>query len=609
MIDLLLAKARSDEPVFISEVASAFSQLPGKSRLTLLLEKIDGSTKVFELDLPGESDLPVDQAKFVKEYILARVYNILSSLGGRSLTLDFDENLVWLSGLISELDTQFGIHLPRKERTGYGKCINVLDRMLEHLEVPGQKAAPFRFLKAHAKNDLPLTSAHPGKEDRDALSRFIEAASDLDGKALLGIDVGGTDIKVAASVDGEIRCFKEYDWFPANFKVANEMIDPILLLVRLVQAQISLPTLSPATDRQSLERELAVAMDRTCPLDRMEDIVLRSQSVIGENRIPFDAIGLCFPDVVIADKIVGGEVYKTRGMRENPEIDYEEEFAKLTDLDQRLLAFCKPEGQVRMTNDGPMASYTAAVEQAFSSQADRIADGVFAHTLGTELGTGWIDETGSIPDIPLEVYNFVIDLGSYNARRFHCDDLRSVNNFNTGLAGTLQKYASQSGAFRLAIRYFEAGRPDLYKEMVDKGFIETRVRDGVVERLVPTEPVDQRKPFLQYLMDLVHRERDPLCDQIFVDIGEYLAVTWLESEWILEPKAKSRVLFGRLVKNPRCFELMQQGARRVVPDLSFEIADGSIANTRLMKQLEADPHYTVAQFAQAIGAIYFGNAR
>jgi hypothetical protein len=26
-----------------------------------------------------------------------------------------------------------------------------------------------------------------------------------------------------------------------------------------------------------------------------------------------------------------------------------------------------------------------------------------------------------------------------------------------------------------------------------------------------------------------------------------------------------------------------------------------------MRQLEADPEYTVAQFAQAIGAIYFGN--
>jgi hypothetical protein len=26
-----------------------------------------------------------------------------------------------------------------------------------------------------------------------------------------------------------------------------------------------------------------------------------------------------------------------------------------------------------------------------------------------------------------------------------------------------------------------------------------------------------------------------------------------------------------------------------------------------MKQLESNPHYTVAQFAQAVGAVYYGN--
>jgi hypothetical protein len=255
-----------------------------------------------------------------------------------------------------------------------------------------------------------------------------------------------------------------------------------------------------------------------------------------------------------------------------------------------------------------MASFTAAVEMAFSDQPERVVDGVFAHTLGTELGTGWIDETGSIPDIPLEVYNFIIDLGSYGARQYPCDDLRSINNFNTGLAGTLQKYASQSGAFRLALKYFATARPDLYADLENRGFVvKATGSQGQVELIVPTEPVDLRKPFLQHLMDLASTAEDPACDQIFIDIGKFLAVTWAESELILRPKAKSHVLFGRLVKNQRCFDLMQQGARELYPELVFEVADGSIANTALMRQLEADPEYTVAQFAQAIGAIYFGN--
>ena len=55
------------------------------------------------------------------------------------------------------------------------------------------------------------------------------------------------------------------------------------------------------------------------------------------------------------------------------------------------------------------------------------------------------------------MYNFIIDLGSWPERAFEPDDLRSVNNFNTRLPGTLQKYCSQSGVFRLALKYFPTG--------------------------------------------------------------------------------------------------------------------------------------------------------
>ena len=34
-------------------------------------------------------------------------------------------------------------------------------------------------------------------------------------------------------------------------------------------------------------------------------------------------------------------------------------------------------------------------------------------------------------------------------------------------------------------------------------------------------------------------------------------------------------------------------------------ASGALANTALMKQLDAHPDYTVAQFAQAVGTVYY----
>jgi len=245
---------------------------------------------------------------------------------------------------------------------------------------------------------------------------------------------------------------------------------------------------------------------------------------------------------------------------------------------------------------------------AASSEADKVAHGVFAHTLGTELGTGWVTGSGAIPDIPLEVYNFIIDLGSWPERSYESDDLRSVNNFNTGLPGTLQKYCSQSGIFRLALKYFPTERPDLFHELLDKGFVVERMVGGSVGWYVPTEPVDQRKPFLEHMMRLPDREKDETNRRIWREIGEALAVTLLETKRILDPDTDERFLFGRLVKNRTCFDLLVEGGRSLKSDIRLIVAGAGMANTPLMKQLESHPGFTVAQFAQAIGAVYFANS-
>jgi hypothetical protein len=59
------------------------------------------------------------------------------------------------------------------------------------------------------------------------------------------------------------------------------------------------------------------------------------------------------------------------------------------------------------------------------------------------------------------------------------------------------------------------------------------------------------------------------------------------------------------VKDPACIALIREGATRVSPDLVVEVADDGLAATGLMRQLRDDGRYTVAQFAQAVGAVYF----
>lgn len=604
MISEFLHKAEAGEPVYINTVYDAFQSLDENDSETLncvltLLDKDD--LHFFLIKIPHFTGLKkVDQ--FIKEYVWAELYNILSSLGGKKMNIYVDESNPHLFQFARNLNDVFDIGKSRGQRRGYGRAVNVIDRMLETL---APKINGFRFhvetidkLPEIQKTDKPLVQN---------VDLYHYVTKNMEGKLFCGIDVGGTDIKIVLVKDGNINCYKEYDWFPAQFTSSRQLVDPICLIVRLMRAKASFDAAPDSSEKQQLSGKMMEALDISAGEDLMLEVCNQVESFLLTNMVEIDGVGMCFPDVVVRNKVVGGEVYKTRGIRNNPEIDYEEDFTQLTNLNDRIQELIKKKGNVFIINDGPMASFTAAVEIAASESPHLIKDGVFAHTLGTELGTGWIDDEGKIPDIPLEVYNFIIDLGSYVEKKYAPDDLRSINNFNTGLPGTLQKYTSQSGVFRLAMKYFPYERPDLFQELIDKEFIVEKTINGVKGFYVPTEPKDQRKPFLEHMMSLPEREGDEINERIWKEIGEFLAVTWIETKKILNPTTSSRVLFGRLVKRKKCYDLMCEGAKSIKNDIQFEIADSSLANTVLMKQLEADPHFTVAQFAQAIGAAYFAN--
>ena len=94
-----------------------------------------------------------------------------------------------------------------------------------------------------------------------------------------------------------------------------------------------------------------------------------------------------------------------------------------------------------------------------------------------------------------------------------------------------------------------------------------------------------RKPLLEFLMSAAEQGGHPAVDRIFREIGEFMAVAWLESKWLLDPAVDPRILFGRLVKRRACFDLMVEGARAIAPALVLEVADDEMANTDLMRQL------------------------
>ena len=573
--------SRRGGSVYLHEVKAAFSG--EASGITLVLYLLEGSAHVFEIKLPIPQT--AEEEHFVEEYFYARVYNILSMLGGVKMDV-YTGGEAYCGSLAQRLSEVFGVEEERVLRRGYAKCLNVADRMNIALH-----AAPFRF--ALHEGAAPMGNQEKESKRGDILAGLRGAVERSMRGAFVGIDVGGTDIKLIAARDGRIDHMREYDWNPSSFETVDEISSVVLLLARMSRALLSFDTLpqEACALREAVLKKGAAA-------EAIEEGVLRLEA-LAEKLTELDGMGVSFPDVVVRDKIVGGETHKTKGVREHAS-DYEKEFAKLSILNQGLAAYCKKEGSVHITNDGPMSAYAAAAELAHSPEAASVTEGIFAHSLGTELGAGWINGEGKVPEYPLEVYNCIIDLGNAPARSFLPADVRSLNNFNTGLPGTLQRFAGQSGAFRLAEEYYRKSAPARYQELFELGFI-LRTGEGMEAAI---EPVDRRKAFLEHLMAQAEAGVEEAME-IFKTIGKCMAAVWLETDSTLHPACKSRVLFGRFVKRRAVFALMNEGAKEICPDILMFPADDELAYTELMVQLRDSKQYTVAQFGQAVGAIYF----
>ena len=548
-IEGFIKRAEADETVYITDVRRSFDKL-GTCAFHIHVHMYDGETEVFVLSLPEWET--AGQREFVAEYIRAFVFNLLSTLGALRIVIYLDTAQTGLKEIAEGLREDFQMRLAKTERTGYGKSLNVNERTVRALFGGTEEFT----MEVRDLSEEPESAAAPAEPAGTAV--FAELPGRAEKAFLLGVDVGGTDIKFAVSRDGKLVHCEELNWAPASFSCVEQLTDPVMEAAERLMKQF------------------------------------------GEGR-KWDGIGLSWPDVIIRNMIVGGETTKTKGLRENKDRDYEEQFAQLTGLCGRLGEYTESGNGVMCCNDGPMAAFTDAVEMA--AAGEDISKGFIAYSLGTELGTGWILPDGSIPEIPLEFYQCIIDLGSRRARQYKADDVRSCLNVNTLLPGTLQKYTGQSGVFRLACKELPQSEPAFYEEVLRRGLFRVSADGSFIE--VPTEPEDKRKECLEFFMEKAASGESAVCRGIFRRIGEYIAVTWAENEYMFHPAAKERTLFGRLVKRQECFDLIKEGAASREPALVLKNADSGLAVTPLMRQLEADPVFTVAQFAQAVGALHF----
>lgn len=562
MQEHLFSDAQNDNPLWLDTLRARFATDPNAVRLTLRRIGADGSIRDFPLPLPRPQT--PEQRETLRRYLCATVYNLLSALSAQRLEFYLDPSETQAHELLNELPALF--QLGADEHSGYGKVTAIADRLCRAL---GKPPLEFAVCDAADYHPIPSEMAKPTAVLPEKLSACLAKA--VHG-IVCGMDIGGTDIKLAISRDGMLLCCKEFDWNPAAYPNVEDLIRPIMLLLRLMACRAAVQ--NPAST-------LLCALEKGATLAEMQAVVDTLPTV------RFDALGISFPDVVISDRIVGGETPKTRAMRQNTSRNYEAQFAELRELRELLKPLCRENAPIRIINDGHMAAFAAALELCAGGQSTLLADGVIAHALGTDLGTGWLDPDGSIPQVPMELYDFLLDLGSAHSADLAPDDLRSVRNENSGMAGA-RRYVGQAAAFRLAW----TSDPHLLD-----GF--TEVRDGLL--LLPAQ---LRKPCLEHLMQAA-QDGSKAARAVFLDIGRNLGHVCLEAEWLLAPKTHFRFLFGRFVKLPACFTLLAQGLAEICPDLVLRAPDESMANSPLMAQLAAQHGPTVAQFGQAIASIYY----
>ena len=134
MVSEWIEKASAGEAVWMSDLRAAFAGDPEAVRLPVRLQPAAG----------GQFDLPCflprwhspDEQRFVEEYFFAFVYNLLSVCSGRSLTFFADPDDLQIAGLLAAFHRAFEIGTGNRQRRGYGKVINIAERLCEAEGLP-----------------------------------------------------------------------------------------------------------------------------------------------------------------------------------------------------------------------------------------------------------------------------------------------------------------------------------------------------------------------------------------------------------------------------------------------------------------------------------------
>ena len=245
-----------------------------------------------------------------ESYLLAILNNIIVTYGGEKLTLFYNLSSKPVKKLFDNVVAEFQLDNCKNNRTGFGVYINYINRMNPYLELNKFSILSKDISYWQPPKDSEIIYLYGDEKKHQSIKSLKEAALSLEGKVFCSLDVGGNSIKGAVIQDGEICVLKEHRWYPSSCKTSKEMLTPILCMIRVLRQFTHMLNLR---NKDELVRELAKT--------KLSDDELERQAKVLEHTCPtkmlFDAIVIGFPDIVVKNKIAGGETFKQIGIKKH----------------------------------------------------------------------------------------------------------------------------------------------------------------------------------------------------------------------------------------------------------------------------------------------------
>lgn len=588
------------KPLFLTDLQTMISSLPAEEKQEIVMYtcmNLEEEYRYLSFTLPKGAALE-QNAELIKRYILAMINNMIVSFGGSSLTLYLDRSDTLLVGMAQEAITHFDLGAAKNNRTGYGVYINYINRMNRFLGL-GRFAM---MIKDYAEWTTPdpkkLFRIYKSENEALQIELLRRSVSEMADKAICSLDVGGNSIKGVVVSNNSIVVTKEYRWYPTGLTTAQAMNEPQLLMARFLSKYLSAVEDGYDVDHDEYIQE---ALTSDACYSCLEDAVTRLESLGYTAKGRFDAMVIGFPDIVVANQIAGGESFKHRGMKNNPNVDYEEEFFKTSNIGDQMRIYAKPNAPVIVLNDSNTASFLVTVQEAWKGGTLLDEKGMFANTVGTEMGTGFISRGGTIQYIPMEGFQHVIDLGNTDYALLPDCDMRSFKNMNTGIPGTIQKYISQLGLFRMTAAWFSERCPEVIEDLIEKEIICRDPESGCLS--VVLEPICKRDTLTRTLADGMLEDDNRVVADAFTMMGKAMGVL-IDQDLLLFPEVRpKRLVSGGIVACDAAFEMLLAGLKEHNSEYEVIRLDEQSADIPLLQSIPPEKR----SFTVAVGSVFIGN--